>query len=54
MNREEIMFQINQDLAQAILNYLVSRPYAEVYHLVAALQQIEKAGEAVKEDTSVD
>lgn len=35
-------FEISEQLANAILQYLASRPYAEVYQLVAALQKIEE------------
>lgn len=33
--------QINQELAQAILNYLVTKPYAEVYGLVQGIQKLQ-------------
>lgn len=32
---------IDQALAQAVLNYLARRPYAEVFELIAALQRLE-------------
>lgn len=38
------MFKIQADLAQAILNYLVTRPYAEVAPFVAALENLEPVG----------
>lgn len=34
-------FVINGDLAQAIADYLVTRPYREVAALIAALQQLK-------------
>ena len=34
------------DLYEAVGNYLVQRPYAEVYQLIAALQQLQPAPEA--------
>lgn len=36
-------FIINQQLAQALVDYLVTKPYYEVAHFVAALQQIKPA-----------
>jgi hypothetical protein len=37
-------FKINQELAQALLNYLQTRPYAEVHGLIAALLRLEPLG----------
>ncbi len=34
-------FKLPQQLGQEVLNYLVTRPYADVYKLVAALQSLE-------------
>jgi len=33
-------YVISQELAQALLNYLAARPYAEVFELVAAVQAL--------------
>lgn len=33
-------YSVNQDLLVAILNYLASKPYGEVYQLVASIQQL--------------
>jgi hypothetical protein len=41
---------IDAQLAQAILDYLVQRPYAEVYQLVAALQRMEAVAEGDNPD----
>lgn len=38
---DEQQFLIPHSLAQVILNYLVTRPYAEVFELVAALQGLK-------------
>lgn len=39
------MFQIDEKLANAILNYLATRPYAEVYQLINAIGQLKKVEE---------
>lgn len=39
------MFEISEQLAQQILNYLASKPYAEVFQLVAQIQQLKKIEE---------
>jgi len=36
------VFKISQPLAQAVLDYLVTKPFNEVYKLVIALQALEK------------
>lgn len=43
---------ITQDLAQAIVNYLATRPYAEVYRMVQGLQSLEVHPEPEKEEDS--
>lgn len=35
-------FQIKEDLATVILNYLASKPYAETYQMIQSLQQLEE------------
>lgn len=35
-------FKINEELANAVLQYLANRPYAEVVGLVQGLQNLEK------------
>lgn len=37
------------DLGQAMIDYLATRPYREVYQLVAALQQLTPANPPPKE-----
>jgi hypothetical protein len=41
MNNEK-QFVIGEKLAQAILEYLASQPYREVFGLIAALQRVEE------------
>ena len=36
------MFQIDEKLANAILNYLATRPYAEVFQMVELMRQLKK------------
>ena len=36
------MFKISEDLAKAILNYLATKPYLEVWQLIQELQKVEK------------
>lgn len=38
-------FAIPENVATAILNYLSTRPYREVYELITALQQIQPVGQ---------
>lgn len=47
-------FIIPQPLAQAILDYLVQRPYAEVHQFVAAIQQMQAAPELVEPKPPAD
>ena len=37
---EKKQFIIQEDLANAILQYLASKPYAEVFQLIGGLQQL--------------
>lgn len=41
-------YEINEDLATGILNYLVTRPYQEVYQAVQALQSLKEVEETKK------
>lgn len=41
---------ISQELAQKILDYLATRPYHEVFQLVAELREAPQIGEPVPED----
>ena len=36
------MFEIPRELAQALLNYLASKPYAETHQLIGALQGMKE------------
>lgn len=47
-------YVISQELAQALLNYLAQRPYAEVFELVAAVQALPEAEEALPEAEPVE
>lgn len=40
-----MQYKIDEKLAQSILNYLGTRPYAEVFQLVMKLQQLEQIDE---------
>jgi len=44
------MYKINEKLAQAILNYLGRQPYADVWELIGALQNLEKIKTRIKTD----
>ena len=46
---EQKMIQMPEVVAQELLNYLAKRPYAEVFKLIAAMQQLSKAIEAQPE-----
>lgn len=48
MPAENSLLLIPSDLAQAIADYLVTRPYREVAHLVASLAQIKPPPEVNK------
>ncbi len=45
-------YVISQELAQALLNYIVTKPYAEVFQFVQQLQALkpEKEPQEKKED----
>ncbi len=44
------MFTIDEKLANAVLQYLASRPYGEVFQLIAALTKLEKVEEKPVEE----
>ena len=44
------MFKIEEQLANAVLQYLASRPYGEVFQLIAALTKLEKVEEKPVEE----
>jgi len=44
-------FEINENLAQAILNYLAGQPYGEVFTLIKGLQGIK---DIVEEKTDLE
>jgi len=43
-------FIIKKDLAQAILDYLATKPYREVFVLIDGLQKLEKSQQEQKEE----
>lgn len=43
-------FIIKKDLAQAILDYLATKPYREVFTLIANIQGLKKIPETPKEE----
>jgi hypothetical protein len=45
---EDSHLRIQRQVAQAVIDYLKKRPYEEVYHLIAALLQLQPEKE--KED----
>lgn len=49
-------YKINQEILQAILNYLTKQPYIEVFQLIVSLQNCEKIGDIKpkKEDVRKD
>ena len=46
-------FEITEELANKILQYLAARPYLEVAELISKLQQIKPITEVIKEKTNV-
>lgn len=42
-------FEISEDLAQKVLNYLATKPYLEVAELVTQLQQIKPIEKNIEE-----
>lgn len=36
------MYKIKEELANAIINYLASKPYAETFQLIQSIQSLEK------------
>ena len=47
------MFKLNEELANKLLNYLASKPFAEVWQLINELQKVEKCG-CKKEEIKID
>ena len=43
---------ISQELAQALLNYIVTKPYAEVFQLVQQLQALKPEKEPEKKEAT--
>jgi len=41
------MFKLNEELANKLLNYLASKPFAEVFQLIQQLQKLEQIKEEV-------
>ncbi len=37
-------FVISQELAQGVLNYLATQPYAQVFQLIQGLQNLQEVG----------
>ena len=48
-----VKFEIEEKLAQAVLNYLAQKPYAEVAPLIAELMQLKKVEEVKVEGKEV-
>lgn len=47
------VFLINEDLAQAILNYLQGKPFAEVANLITHLVKLEEVKNELKIEANV-
>ena len=39
------MFKIKEETLQKVVNYMAQQPYAQVFQLIAELQQLEKIEE---------
>ena len=50
------MFKLNEELANKLLNYLASKPFAEVWQLINELQKVEKIEKCgcKKEEVKID
>jgi len=48
------VFEISEELANKILNYMASKPFAEVYVLITELQNEVKQSITPKQDNIVD
>lgn len=45
------MFNVNEEVLQSVLNYLASKPFAEVHELINSLASSQRVDEVeVKED----
>lgn len=42
------MFEISSQLVQGLINYLATKPYAEAYQAIAALQSLKPVGEKLE------
>ena len=42
------MYKISPEVVQALLNYLATKPFAEVHQAIAAIQSLEKIEEETK------
>jgi hypothetical protein len=40
MKHEPVLFGVDKKLIEEVVNYLASRPWREVQHLIAALSQV--------------
>lgn len=47
-------YSIDEQLLQAIINYLASKPYGEVYQLIDAIQQAKPIEEMNSQENIVD
>ena len=48
------MFKLKEELANKLLNYLASKPFAEVWQLINELQKVEKCEDCKKEEIKND
>ena len=46
-------FEISEELAQKVLNYLATRPYMEVAELITQVQQIKPIEDANKQNKKI-
>ena len=48
------MYKIQKETLEKMLNYLASKPFAEVAQLINEIQQVEEIKEEVKEEVKED